>query len=215
LLEQEVARLDLGAAQGIFEKPGSLNGHMKHLYTKGHIDGTPVNWMLVDGGACVNIMLSSLFKKLGSEDCEPMKTNMTLSGFFREASEAKGIVSGELTVNSKTIPMAFFVVVVKGKYNILLECDWIHADGCVPSTVHQCIVQWIGDEVEVVMADDTACVVATEMHEDLQDREVCCLSGRDLSGLDYISVGKHGFMLVNVKPTVVGRLENIKFSDGQ
>jgi hypothetical protein len=188
---------------------------MKPLYIKGHIDGTPVNRMLVDRGACMNIMPCSLFKKLGSRDGELVKTNMTLGGFSGEASEAKGIVSRELTVGSKTIPMAFFVVKVKGKYNTLLGHDWIHANGCVPSTVHQCIIQWISDEVEVVMADDTACVAVTEMHEDLQDREVCCLSGRNLPGFHYIRVGKHGFVPVNVEPIVVGRLENIKVSDGE
>jgi hypothetical protein len=29
---------------------------------------------------------------------------------------------------------------------------------CVPSTLHQCVMQWVGDRVEVVEADDTICV---------------------------------------------------------
>jgi hypothetical protein len=70
---------------------------------------------------------------------------MSLSGFSGEPTEAKGIVSKELTVGSKTIPTAFFVVDVKGRYNVLLGRDWIHVNGCVPSIVHQCVVQWIGD----------------------------------------------------------------------
>jgi hypothetical protein len=40
------------------------------------------------------------------------------------------------------------------------------------------------------MADDTACVAVTEVHEDPHDGEVCCLLGRDLSGYDYVSVGQ-------------------------
>jgi hypothetical protein len=68
----------------------------------------------------MNIMPYSLFKKLGDGEGELMKTNMTLSGFFGEASEAMGIVSRELIVGSKTIPTTFFVVEVKGKYNVLL-----------------------------------------------------------------------------------------------
>jgi hypothetical protein len=63
--------------------------------------------MLVDGGACVNIMPYAVFEKLGHKDDELMKTNMTLSGFSGEASEAKGIISKELTVGSKTIPTTF------------------------------------------------------------------------------------------------------------
>jgi hypothetical protein len=209
LPKQETARLNLRAAQAVFGRLEALEGHMKPLYIKGHIDGMPVNQMLVDGGACVNIMPCSLFKKLGGKENELMKTNMTLSGFSGEASEAKGIVSKELTVGSKTIPTTFFVVEVKGRYNILLGRDWIHANGCVPSTLHQCVIQLIGDEVEVGTADDIVCVAVTEMHRDLQDGEVHCLLGRDLSDYDYISVRQQGFVPVNVKPTTVGRLENV------
>jgi hypothetical protein len=36
--------------------------------------------MLVDGGTAVNLMSSSIFKKLGRVDDELMKTNLTLNG---------------------------------------------------------------------------------------------------------------------------------------
>jgi hypothetical protein len=36
--------------------------------------------MVIDGGAVVNLMLYSIFKKLGWEDDELMKTNLTLNG---------------------------------------------------------------------------------------------------------------------------------------
>jgi hypothetical protein len=35
---------------------------------KGHINGKPISRMLVDGGAIVNLMQYSLFKKLGGSD---------------------------------------------------------------------------------------------------------------------------------------------------
>jgi hypothetical protein len=62
----------------------------------------------------------SVFEKLGHKEDELMKKNMTLSGFSGEASDAKGIISKELTVGSKTTPTTFFVVNVKGRYNLLL-----------------------------------------------------------------------------------------------
>ena len=34
-------------------------------------------------------------------------------------------MSVELTVGSKTVPTTFFVVDVKGRYNVLLGRDWI------------------------------------------------------------------------------------------
>jgi hypothetical protein len=50
-----------------------------------------------------------LFSKLGHKEEELLKTNMMLSGFSGEVSDAKGIISKELTVGSRTVPMAFFV----------------------------------------------------------------------------------------------------------
>jgi hypothetical protein len=138
---------------------------------------------------------------------------MMLSGFSGEAGDAKGFISNELTVGSKTVPMAFFVVDVKGRYNVLLGRDWIHANGCVPSTVHQCVIQWVGDEVEVVRAYDSACVALAESPSDFQDKEVKCLTGRDLSEFDYVSVGQDGFQPVSVKPMIMTQLETMGVHD--
>jgi hypothetical protein len=81
-----------------------------------------------------------VFSKLGYKESELIKTNMNLSGFLGEPSQAKGIMSVELTVGSKIVPTAFFVVDVKGRYNVLLGRDWILANGCVPATLHQFLV---------------------------------------------------------------------------
>jgi hypothetical protein len=122
------------------------------------MDGKPVNQMLVDGGACVNIMPSVVFDRLVHKEEELLKTNMTLSGFLGEASDAEGIISKELTVSSKRVPTTFFMVNVRGKCNILLGCDWIHANGCVPSTLYQCVIQWVGNELEIINVHDSAFV---------------------------------------------------------
>ena len=47
---------------------------------RGHINGRLISRMLLDGGAIVNLMLYSLYKKLGGTDEELIKTNMTVSG---------------------------------------------------------------------------------------------------------------------------------------
>jgi hypothetical protein len=92
--------------------------------------------MLIDGGTSINILPLSLFKKLGHIERELKCTNLSLSGFAGDPTEVKGIIYKELMVGSKTIPTAFFLVDVKGCYNVLLSRDWIHANGCVPSTLH-------------------------------------------------------------------------------
>jgi hypothetical protein len=142
-------------------------------------------------------------------------TNMTLSGFSGKASDVRGIISMELTMGSKTVPTAFFEVNVTGKYYILLGQDWIHANGCVPLTLHQCGIQWIGDQVEAVAVDDSACIAMAETQGDLQDGEIRCLSGRDLSDFDLVSMGSRGFVLVNVKPVAINQLINIQGHDDE
>jgi hypothetical protein len=113
--EGEVAQLDFGPKNAIFEKPKELVKHLKPLYVKGHINGSPVARMLVDGGAVVNLMPYSVFEKLGLDENDLMKTNMVLNGFeSKEKTKAKGFMSVELTVGSKTLATAFFIAEVQG-----------------------------------------------------------------------------------------------------
>ena len=50
----------------------------------------------------------------------------------------------------------------KGSYSLLLGCDWIHVNCCVPSTIHQCLIQWHGDNVELVHADDSMSIATVD-----------------------------------------------------
>jgi hypothetical protein len=59
----------------------------------------------------------------------------------------------ELTVGSKSLTTVLFVVEVQGNYSVILDCNWIYVNHCVPSTLHQFLIQWIDDEVEVVHTD--------------------------------------------------------------
>jgi predicted aspartyl protease len=128
---------------------------LKALYLKGYINGHPVNKMLVDTGAAVNIMPYSVLCRLGCFVEDLIKTNDTLRDFNGQASEAQGILNMDLTVGSKTVPTSFFIVSSKSTYTVLLGRDWIRANCYIPSTMHQCLIQWDGNEVEVVHADDS------------------------------------------------------------
>jgi hypothetical protein len=96
--------------------------------------------MLIDDGATVNLMSYSVFKKLGREDDELVKTNLMLNdsggGGGGNPREARGVVSMELTIGSKSLATALFIIEVQGHYNGILGCNWIHANRCVPSTLH-------------------------------------------------------------------------------
>jgi hypothetical protein len=70
--------------------------------------------MLVDDDAAINLMSYSVFKKFGREDNELMKTNLTLNNVGGNTMEARGVVSMELCIGSKSLATAFFIVEVKG-----------------------------------------------------------------------------------------------------
>jgi hypothetical protein len=78
-IAEEVAQMCLSPKEAIFEKPKELSQHLNPLYIRGHIDGKPISRMLINGGAAINLMPHVVFKKLGREDDELMKTNLTLN----------------------------------------------------------------------------------------------------------------------------------------
>jgi hypothetical protein len=63
----------------------------------------------------------SLYRKLGKQDDELVKTNMTLSSVGTDSSiKAKGVTSVELTIVTKTLAVAFFVANVEGNFSLIL-----------------------------------------------------------------------------------------------
>jgi hypothetical protein len=199
---EDITELALAVERVVFEKPENLGAHMKPLFIRGHLDGTPIGHMLIDGGASVNILPLSLFKKFGHIEGDLKCTNLSLGGFAGDPMEAKGIICKEVTVGSEIMPTTFFVVDMKGHYNVLLGRDWICTNKCVSSTLHQCVIQWIGDEVEVVQANEEVCVAMAESQVDILGGKMECLSGKNLMGYDYISIGKDGFVPISVKLTI-------------
>jgi hypothetical protein len=118
--------------------------------------------MLVDGSAAVNLMPYFIIKKLGREDDELVKSNLTLNGMGGNPMEARRVVSMELTIGSKSLLTTFFIVEVQGNYSIIFAHDWIHTNHCVPSTLHQFLIQWIDDKIEVVHTNASAYIALAD-----------------------------------------------------
>jgi hypothetical protein len=94
----------------------------------------------------------------------------------------------------------FFIIEEEGNYSVIHGHDWIHSNHCVPSTLHQFLIQWIDDEIEVVHADVSVYIALADAMADWQHGSTQCLSGKDLSSYDFLSVSKDGFMPVSVTP---------------
>jgi hypothetical protein len=96
---------------------------LKALYLKGYINGHPVNKILVDTDAVVNIMPHSVLCRLGHSAEDLIKTNVVLSDFNGQASEAQGVLNMDLTVGSKTVPTSLFIINSKSTHIVLLGRD--------------------------------------------------------------------------------------------
>ena len=98
---------------------------------------------------------------------------MMLKDFEGVVSPAVGALCVDLIIGSKTLSTTFFVINGKGSYSLLLGRDWIHANCCIPSTMHQCLIQWIGDVVEAVAADSSFSIVSAEACKESYERISC------------------------------------------
>ena len=112
-----------------------------------------------------------------------METDMMIKDFGGNMSKPLGAINVELTIGSKTLLTTFFVIDGKGSYSLLLGRDWIHANCCIPSTMYQCLIQWHGDDVELVCADESMSITTADpVFWELGDFECFLVShGKDAS----------------------------------
>ena len=63
--------------------------------------------------------------------------------------------------------------------------------------------------MEVIEANNSACIVLTDAPIDWQHGEMQCLTGRDLSDYDYVAIGRDGFVPIKVQLACVAWLNNL------
>jgi hypothetical protein len=110
------------AKQTTFDK-SAKNRHMRLLYLRGYVNGKPLTKMFVDGGAAVNVMPYTTFRKLDMGPGDLTPTSIVLNYFAGNPSDTKGYVHMDLMIRSKTLLTTFFVIEGKGAYSLLLGRD--------------------------------------------------------------------------------------------
>ncbi|GKV33401.1 hypothetical protein SLEP1_g41920 [Rubroshorea leprosula] len=164
--QEEEEEHDILSEQIIFNKPDeNVARHIKPLYSSAHMDGVPVNRVMVDNEATVNVIPSFMLRNLGKNYEDLVYTDVTISDFTSGVSKSKEVLPVALTVGSKTSMSAFFVVDSSVTYNALLGRDWIHSNWCVPSSLHQRLIFWNGGKTEVVYADNRPFLANSNMVE--------------------------------------------------
>uniref|UniRef100_A0A2N9HVR6 Uncharacterized protein n=1 Tax=Fagus sylvatica TaxID=28930 RepID=A0A2N9HVR6_FAGSY len=127
--------------------------HNRPLFVSGYIREEKVSRILIDDGSAVNIMSKVTMKRLGISTEELSKSRLVIQGFNQEGQRAIGIIRLDVTMEDlKTRPL-FHVIDSKTSYNLLLGRPWLHENGIVPSTLHQCFKYSDGKQVKKVIAD--------------------------------------------------------------
>ena len=129
----------------ILKKPFvEMTRHIKPLYVRSHLNGRPVSKVLIDNISMVNVMPLKMLRALGRSINDMIETEVAVFAFIEEVSKTLGILPIDITIDSKIALFAFFVIDCTINYKILLRRDWIHANWCVPSSLHQFLLFWKG-----------------------------------------------------------------------
>ncbi|XP_073049441.1 uncharacterized protein [Primulina eburnea] len=140
--------------QVILEKPTpAMTKHIRPLYIKAHLNGKPVSRVLIDNGSAVNVLPVRMLKRLGKNEEDLILSEVSVAAFTGKTTKTIGVFPADVTVGSMSSLCAFFVVNSSANFQALLGRDWIHANQCIPSSMHQLLLFWKGDDVEVVEAD--------------------------------------------------------------
>ncbi|KAL0461139.1 UNVERIFIED_CONTAM: hypothetical protein Slati_0001500 [Sesamum latifolium] len=112
--------------------------HNRPLFVLGFVQEQKVNRMLIDGGSVVNIMPRTTMKKLGITSEDLSRSRLTIQGFDQGTQRAIGMTRLDLTVGELKASTLFHIIDARTSYNLLLGKPWLHENGVVSSTLHQC-----------------------------------------------------------------------------
>ncbi|KAL0455857.1 UNVERIFIED_CONTAM: hypothetical protein Slati_0924900 [Sesamum latifolium] len=128
--------------------------HNKPLFVTCYAREQKVNRILIDGGSAVNILPLRIMKELGISMDELTNSRLMIQGFNQGGQRALGIIRMNLLMKDMFSTALFHVIDAKTSYNMLLGRPWLHENGVVPSTWHQCFKYSRDGIVKKVLADD-------------------------------------------------------------
>ncbi|XP_020410515.1 uncharacterized protein LOC109946596 [Prunus persica] len=126
--------------------------HNRPFFVSGYVREQKLSRMLVDGGSAVNIMPKSTMIKLGITVNKLSRSRLMIQGFNQGGQRAMGMIRIELVIGDLKSNTLFHVIDAKTSYNLLLGRPWVHENGIVPSTLHQCFKFYRGG-VKKILGD--------------------------------------------------------------
>ncbi|KAM1674508.1 hypothetical protein ACFX2K_040568 [Malus domestica] len=126
--------------------------HNRPLFVSGYVREHKVSRMLVDGGSAINIMPKSTMTTIGIKVDELSLSRLLIQCFNQGGQRVMGMVRVEMTIGELKSSTIFHVIDARTSYGLLLGRPWIHANGVVPSTLHQCL-KFYREGVKVIYGD--------------------------------------------------------------
>ncbi|KAM2589171.1 hypothetical protein TB1_046128 [Malus domestica] len=126
--------------------------HNRPLFISGYVREHKVSRMLVDGGSAINIMPKSTMTTIGIKVDELSLSRLLIQGFNQGGQRAIGMIRVEMTISELKSSTIFHIIDARTSYSLLLGRPWIHVNGVVPSTLHQCL-KFYREGVKVIYGD--------------------------------------------------------------
>lgn len=124
--------------------------HNRPLYVIACVNRTELKCTFLDGGASINLMQLSTFKKLEILENRIVKSPIMITGFKGEKRQSLGYVVVDLEVGAIRSTTKFHLINADLNYQIILGRSWMHKYAVVPSSYHQCLKGvWVSKEVSV------------------------------------------------------------------
>jgi hypothetical protein len=122
-----------------------------------------VKWILIDPGAAVNLLPLYTLQKIGYNEYDLKSENVVVCGFNQSSQAVVGSISLVLHLDDFKTIVKFHVIDADTSYKAMLGRPWIHRNGVVPSTLHQCL-KYIEDGVEKRIIGDLKPFTYKEAH---------------------------------------------------
>ncbi|KAA0026262.1 ty3-gypsy retrotransposon protein [Cucumis melo var. makuwa] len=126
--------------------------HNRPLYVSRYVREQKVDRILIDNGSVVNIMPKSTMRQLGILMDRLSNSKLVIQGFNQGSQRVIGMIRLELIIGDLNASALFHVINSRTTYKLLLGRPWIHGNGVVTSTLHQCF-KFYQNGVKKVEAD--------------------------------------------------------------
>ncbi|RDX92591.1 hypothetical protein CR513_25248, partial [Mucuna pruriens] len=103
--------------------------------------------VLIDNGSSINILPKTTLNKLCSTSAQLRASSVVVRAFDGSKREVMGNVTLLIYIGPTTFDITFQVMDIRPAYNYLLGRSWIHSIGVVPSSLHQRVKFFVGQQL--------------------------------------------------------------------